>query len=94
MISQLPMSVAITHMFLTSLQSAEKLQIHWYMPLTFMVSISVATVMTDAKQISQNCENICGDKPHQKPGVIFYPKRIGWLFPTLWSGHEFGHKFG
>jgi hypothetical protein len=26
-------------------------------------------------------------------GVIFYPKRIR-LFITLWSGHEFGHKFG
>ena len=24
--------------------------------------------------------------------VTFYPKRIGQLFPMLWSGHEFGHK--
>ena len=64
---------------------------------------SVSTVMTDpfqkrlnydAKKISQNCENICGDKPHQKQGVIFYPKRIGPIFPMLWSGHEFGYKFG
>ena len=38
---------------------------------------SVATVVTDAfqkrlnydaKEISQNRENICGDKTHQKPG--------------------------
>ena len=38
---------------------------------------SVATVVTDAfqkrlnydaKEISQNCENICGDKTHQKLG--------------------------
>jgi len=26
--------------------------------------------------------------------VTFWPKRIGQLFPTLWSGHEFGHEFG
>ena len=26
--------------------------------------------------------------------VTFCPKRIGRLFPTLWSGHEFGYKFG
>src|ERR1700690_1514039 len=24
-----------------------------------------------------------------KGGVTFYPKRIGQLFPMLWSGHEF-----
>src|ERR1700685_3670679 len=64
---------------------------------------SVAMVVTnafqkrlnyDAKEISQNCENICGDKTHQKLGGHIYPKRIRWLFPTLWSSHEFGHKFG
>jgi hypothetical protein len=27
-------------------------------------------------------------------GITFYPKRIGGLFPMLWSSHEFGHKFG
>jgi hypothetical protein len=27
-------------------------------------------------------------------GVILWPKRIRGLFPTLWSDHEFGHKFG
>src|SRR5882762_2164256 len=26
--------------------------------------------------------------------VTFWPKRIGRLFPTLWSGHESGHEFG
>ena len=26
-------------------------------------------------------------------GVTFWPERIGQLFPTLWSGHEFGCKF-
>jgi len=26
-------------------------------------------------------------------GVTFWPERIDSLFLTLWSGHEFGHKF-
>jgi hypothetical protein len=64
--------------------------------------LSVAMVMTDAfqkmlnfdaKEISQTCEDICGDKTHQQLGVTLYPKKIRWLFPTLWRGHEFGHKF-
>jgi hypothetical protein len=25
--------------------------------------------------------------------VTFWPKRIGRLFPTPWSSHEFGHEF-
>jgi hypothetical protein len=26
-------------------------------------------------------------------GVTFWPERIGPLFPTLWTSHEFGRKF-
>jgi len=25
--------------------------------------------------------------------VTFWPKRIGLVFTTLWSGHNFGHEF-
>ena len=68
-----------------------------------MAVVSVAMVTTDAfqkrlnydaKEISQNRENIVEIKHIKNQGVTFYPKRIGWLFPTLWSGHEVGHKFG
>ena len=26
-------------------------------------------------------------------GVTFWPEKIGPVFPTLWSGHEFSHDF-
>ena len=29
----------------------------------------------------------------KKQGFIFLPERIGLVFPTLWSGHEFSHNF-
>jgi hypothetical protein len=29
----------------------------------------------------------------ENPGVTFRPERIGPVFSTLWSGHEFSHGF-
>ena len=63
---------------------------------------SVATVMTDV--LHKNGIMVSGklgkivrifvDIGHIKNrGVIYWPKRIGPVIPTLWSGHNLGHKF-
>ena len=37
----------------------------------------------DAKEISQNCENIHGDKTHQNPGGHILPHTMEWS--QVWS---------
>jgi hypothetical protein len=63
---------------------------------------SVATVMTDVFQkngimVSRKLAKIMRifvDMRHIKNrGVIYWPERIGPIIPTLWSGHNFSHKF-
>ena len=64
---------------------------------------SVATVMTDvfrknwivmARKLAKTVKIFVGIEHMKNRRVTFWPKRIGRLFPTLWSGHEFGHEFG
>ena len=65
------------------------------------VASSVATVMTDVFHkngilVSGKLAKIVGkfgDMGHiQNRSVIYWPKRIGPVFPTLWSGHNFGQN--
>ena len=62
---------------------------------------SVATVMTDvfSKKLNYDVNKIAKtvrifmEIEHIKNrGVTFWLERIGPLFPTLWSGHEFGQN--
>ena len=62
---------------------------------------SVATVVTNAfrenwimmpRNLAKTIRIIVKIEHIGNRGVTFWAKRIRQLFPTLWSGHEFGHK--
>jgi len=71
--------------------------------MTAAVPDSVATVITDvfrknwivmARKLAKAVRIFVEIEHMKNLWVTFWPKRIGRLFPTLWSGHEFGHEFG
>ena len=66
------------------------------------IKSSVAMVMTDDLNFFLNYDVIKIAKTMiifmeieyiKNRGVTFWPERIGPLFPTLWSGHDFGQNF-